>query len=112
MVLHEKQKALGVGDVARVECRDEFSLARVQRRHVIRVVPTVPRRNAIQKPPGACEKMRTYMVRFAWLQMREGGDCTSVGRNPFEPTGKRRKHDCVVGTPRATSLVLNFTQRR
>ena len=35
---------------------------------------------------------------------REGRDRTSVRRNAFERAGKRRKHDRVVRTPRATAL--------
>src|SRR5687768_9319835 len=97
-------------DVARIERRNEFSLGRIERGHVIAVVAAVARRDAIQHMSRAGEKLRTKMVGVARLLIRELHGSTTVGGHPPEPIRGGRKHDGVVWPPRAATLVPSLGQ--
>src|SRR5687767_12048138 len=99
-----------IDDIARIERRNQFSLGRIERGHVIPVVAAVRRRDAIKHVSRASEKLRTKMIRLARLPIRELRGYTTVGGDPFESARRSRKHNRIVWTPCATALARGLRQ--
>src|SRR5688572_14840665 len=101
---------LRIDEIARIERRNQFSLGRIERSHVIAVVAAVGRCDAIKHVSRASEKLRTKMIRLARLPIRELRRDATVGGDPFEAARRSRKHNRVVWTPCATALARGLRQ--